>query len=136
MLLDMTANTLNGQSSFSDKTPYSSLNNSVIYLIWVINLSYCQFRQVTFVLSPIFLLAVVFYEKSQQPLLFEVLDALPPHLKFFIAPSMSKTLSRSINTILIAILYKYYEEVKVIHLIIGKYSYRNLHNQLISLYKT
>ena len=45
-------------------------------------------------------------------------------------------MNRVSGTALAAVLAKYHEERQVIELIITRYANRNLHNQLISLYKT
>ena len=61
---------------------------------------------------------------------------LPDDLKFYVVPNIDKTLSRVAGCATAAVVAKYHEKLTVINLIISKWVNKNLHNQLITLYKT
>ena len=63
-------------------------------------------------------------------------DILPDDLKYFVVANLNKTFARVLGNATGAVVGKYHEELTVINLIISKWVNRNLHNQLISLYKT
>lgn len=49
---------------------------------------------------------------------------------------LRQTVVRAVLFYLIAVVAKYHEEMQVIHLIISKWTNRNLNTQLVSLYKS
>ncbi len=118
-------------SAFHQLYTYQDLNwqLSNIYFYYIVNFSYCQFKQVLFYFSPIFILAQCLYVTTwQDPIAQEVHDLLPDHLKYFINVSLSKTINRVIGITVAAIISKYYEELTAINLIISKRANKNLHN--------
>ena len=99
-----------------------------MYFLFTINLSYCSVKTLAYFASPIFLLAIIVCETTwQQNIATMVKEALPDHLKYFVESSLNKNLYKTITIILSAIGGKYHEKINVIHLIIAKWSARNLH---------
>ncbi len=135
IVINLTSTLIEDDSSaFHQHHTYQDLNwqLTIFYFHLIVNFSYCQFKQVLFFFSPIFIIAQCVYVKAwQDPIAKEVHDILPDHLKYFINTNFSKTINRVIGITGTAIISKYYEELSVINQIISKWANKNLHNQMI-----
>lgn len=139
VILNMISIHINPDRAFHQVFPYQDLcwQLSNFYFYFVANFTYCQFKNIICFASPLLMVACYLYVSTwQDEISSQVHDLLPEHLKFFVVVSLNKTMNRVSGTALAAILAKYHEERQVIELIITRWANRNLHNQLISLYKT
>jgi hypothetical protein len=98
------------------------LQITVIYFIYVLNLSYCQFTEVVCWASPLYLLAVIVQEATWQNEKAKEINALlPDKYKAFIVPQFARNVvARVLCCILGAIIAKYHHQFQVISLILQK----------------
>jgi hypothetical protein len=98
-------------SSFHSKTSFQDplIILTLWYCMFLFNLSYCKFKFIVLLVSPSYLSVCLVSELTQQnSLSIEALAALPPHLKFLLAPSLNKTLARVISLIVAGVIAKYH----------------------------
>ncbi len=139
MAFNMSSIHVKQDSSYYQYFAYQDLNWQMtnFFFYYVVNFSYCQFKQFLLFVGPLYVLISCLYVITwQDDVSQKVHDLLPEEYKYFVVTNLNKTFSRVLGCATAAVVAKYHEELTVINLIISKWVNRNLHNQLISLYKT
>jgi hypothetical protein len=97
------------------------LQMMVYYILYVLNLTYCQFKQIVCWASPLYFLAFIVQETTWQNAKAKEINALlPDQYKTFIVPQFTRNVVRVLGIILSAIIAKYHHQFQVITLILQK----------------